>query len=50
MSAPHWYETDRYCVVLSGTWWVASGDKFDPENMVPAPAEFRPARGANAAL
>ena len=38
MSAPHWYETDRYCVVLSGTWWVASGDKFDPENTVPAPA------------
>jgi hypothetical protein len=20
MSAPHWYETDRLCVVLSGTW------------------------------
>ena len=38
MSAPHWYETDRYCVVVSGTWWVASGDKFDPEHTVPAPA------------
>ena len=38
MSAPHWYETDRYCVVVSGTWWVASGDKFDPESTVPAPA------------
>jgi hypothetical protein len=38
MSAPHWYETDRYCVVVSGTWWVASGDKFDPENTVLAPA------------
>jgi hypothetical protein len=38
MSAPHWYETDRYCVVVAGTWWVASGDKFDPENTVPAPA------------
>jgi hypothetical protein len=37
MSAPHWYETDRYCVVVSGTWWVTSGEKFDPEN-VPAPA------------
>jgi hypothetical protein len=37
MSAPHWYETDRYCVVVAGTWWVASGDKFDPENTVPAP-------------
>jgi hypothetical protein len=38
MSAPHWYETDRFCVVVSGTWWVASGDKFDPANTVPAPA------------
>ena len=38
MSAPHWYEADRYCVVVSGTWWVASGDKFDPENTVAAPA------------
>jgi hypothetical protein len=38
MSAPHWYEEDRYCVVVSGTWWVASGDKFDAADTVPAPA------------
>jgi hypothetical protein len=38
MSAPHWYEEDRYCVVVSGTWWVTSGDKFDPEDTIPAPA------------
>jgi hypothetical protein len=38
MSAPHWYEEDRLCVVVSGTWWVASGDKFDAEATVPAPA------------
>jgi hypothetical protein len=38
MSAPHWYETDRLCVVVSGTWWVASGGKFDPEATVPVPA------------
>ena len=38
MSAPHWYETDRLCVVVSGTWWVASGDAFDPDNTVPAPS------------
>jgi hypothetical protein len=38
MSAPHWYETDRYSLVVSGTWWVGSGDKFDPESTVPAPA------------
>jgi len=38
MSGPHWYETDRYCVVVSGTWWVASGETFDPESTVPMPA------------
>jgi hypothetical protein len=38
MSAPHWYETDRYSFVVSGTWWVGSGEKFDPESTVPAPA------------
>jgi hypothetical protein len=38
MSAPHWYEQDRYCIVVSGTWWVASGDRFDAGNTVPAPA------------
>ena len=38
MSAPHWYETDRLCVVLSGTWWVASGEDYAPESALPAPA------------
>jgi hypothetical protein len=38
MSAPHWYETDRLCVVLSGTWWVASGEDFAPQSAVAAPA------------
>lgn len=38
MSAPHWYETDRLCVVVSGTWWVTSGDDFDPDSTVPVPA------------
>ena len=38
MSAPHWYETDRLCVVLSGTWHVASGEDFAPDATVPAPA------------
>ena len=35
MSAPHFYETDRLCIVLSGTWWVASGEDFAPESTVP---------------
>lgn len=38
MSAPHSYETDRLCVVISGTWWVNSGADFDPANTVPVPA------------
>lgn len=39
MSAPHYYETDRLCVVLSGTWWVASGEDFVPESTVPVTAD-----------
>lgn len=38
MSAPHYYETDRLCVVVSGTWWVTSGAVFDPASTVPVPA------------
>lgn len=35
MSAPHYYATDRLCVVVSGIWWVNSGNDFDPDNCVP---------------
>jgi hypothetical protein len=38
MSAPHTYVTDRLCFVLSGTWWVNSGESFEPEATVPVPA------------
>ena len=38
MSAPHRYRTDRLCVVVSGTWWVNSGEDFDPKQCVPVPA------------
>jgi hypothetical protein len=38
MSAPHFYATDRYCVVLSGTWWCNSGADFDPAACVPVSA------------
>ena len=38
MSAPHRYVTDRLCVVVSGTWWVTSGDDFDPASTVPVKA------------
>ena len=35
MSRPHWHPNDRYITVLKGTWWVGSGNKFDPANTVP---------------
>jgi hypothetical protein len=38
MSAPHFYSTDRYCMVLSGTWWCNSGADFDPASCVPVQA------------
>ena len=38
MSAPHFYSTDRYCMVLSGTWWCNSGADFDPASCVPVHA------------
>jgi len=34
-SAPHAYATDRICVVVSGTWWVNSGNDFLPADAVP---------------
>jgi hypothetical protein len=34
-SAPHSYATDRLSVVLSGIWWVNSGNDFDPAHCVP---------------
>ena len=37
-SAPHSYATDRLCVVVSGTWWVNSGEDFDPGHCVAVPA------------
>lgn len=41
MSAPHYYATDRLCIVVSGTWWVNSGADFDPDNCVPtSPGSF----------
>ncbi len=31
-SHPHYHANDRYIMVLSGTWWVSTTAKFDPEN------------------
>ena len=38
MSHPHFHKYDRYATVISGTWWIATGSKFDPDKMVPMPA------------
>ena len=38
MSRPHFHPNDRFFVVLSGTWWMGTGETFDPERTVPAPA------------
>lgn len=38
MSRPHYHPNDRFFVVLSGTWWMGTGDSFDPDSTVPAPA------------
>ena len=31
-SHPHYHENDRYVMVLNGTWWAATGAKWDPEH------------------
>jgi len=37
MSHPHFHPHDRYITVLSGTWWVGTGSKFDVNSTVPMP-------------
>jgi hypothetical protein len=38
MSRPHFHPNDRFITVISGTWWVGTGTKFDPDSTVPLPA------------
>ena len=38
MSRPHSHPNDRFITVISGTWWVGTGSKFDPDSMVAMPA------------
>ena len=37
-SRPHFHPNDRFITVVKGTWWVATGNKFDKDNMEPMPA------------
>jgi quercetin dioxygenase-like cupin family protein len=32
-SHPHYHPNDRFIMVLSGTWWAATGVKDDPEHL-----------------
>jgi hypothetical protein len=38
MSRPHSHSTERYITVLSGTWWIGTGSKYDPASTYPVPA------------
>jgi hypothetical protein len=38
MSHPHFHPNDRYITVISGTWWVGTGAKFDPASTFPIKA------------
>jgi hypothetical protein len=41
MSRPHFHPNDRYIYVISGTWWVGTGTKYDPNSTVPmSPGSF----------
>ncbi len=37
MSHPHFHPNDRFITVISGTWWVGTGTKFDPDSTVAMP-------------
>jgi quercetin dioxygenase-like cupin family protein len=32
-SHPHFHSAERYAYVLDGTWWVGTGNKFDPDHL-----------------
>ncbi len=38
MSRPHFHPNDRFITVISGTWWVGTGPKYEPDNTTPMPA------------
>ena len=37
-SRPHFHPNDRFITVVSGTWWVNTGARYDPAGMTPVPA------------
>ena len=47
MSRPHTHPHDRYIVVLKGTWWVGSGQTYDPDSTFPITAGSQVTHFAN---
>jgi hypothetical protein len=37
MSRPHFHPNDRVALVISGTWWVGTGPKYQPDSTVGVP-------------
>lgn len=37
-SKPHSHPNDRFISVISGTWWVGTGNQYKPETLQPVPA------------
>jgi hypothetical protein len=37
-SRPHFHPNDRFITVVKGTWWVGTGNTFDPAGTVAMPA------------
>jgi hypothetical protein len=38
MSRPHFHTSERWITVISGTWWIGTGTKYDPDSTYPVPA------------
>jgi len=36
-SRPHFHPNDRHITVIKGTWWIATGNRFDTSLMLPMP-------------
>jgi hypothetical protein len=37
-SKPHSHPNDRFITVISGTWWVGTGEDYNTDNLKPVPA------------
>jgi hypothetical protein len=35
---PHWHAHDRFITMISGTRWIVTGARYDPDKAIPFPA------------